>query len=157
LYERWKLISYPRTDSRHLSQDVAATLPDVVRAIAVPYRELLAPGSGERPLGRRFVDDARVTDHHAILPTTTPAGPLALGDEERKLYDLVCRRLLAAWHEDHVWAVTTVVTAVTSASPAGKVVVDRFHSSGTQVERVGWKVLDLAPAQPEAAAKKAGD
>ncbi len=72
LYERHKLISYPRTDSRHLSRDVAATLPRVVEAIKTPYLKLLAPGTGERALGRRFVDDAKVTDHHAIIPTTTP-------------------------------------------------------------------------------------
>src|ERR1019366_5171233 len=71
LYERHKLISYPRTDSRHLSQDVAATLPQIVKAIAAPYQAHLAPGTGERPLGRRFIDDAKVTDHHAIIPTAT--------------------------------------------------------------------------------------
>ncbi len=69
LYERHKLISYPRTDSRHLSADVARTLPKIVSAIAPRYQELLAPGTGERPLGRRFVDDAKVSDHHAIIPT----------------------------------------------------------------------------------------
>lgn len=138
LYERFKLISYPRTDSRHLSQDVAATLGEVVRAIAAPYRGSLAAGTGERPLGRRFVDDSKVTDHHAILPTATTASGLGLGDEERKLYDLVCRRLLSAWHDDHVWSVTTVITAITAEE-----IVDRYHSSGTMVERAGWKVLDL--------------
>jgi DNA topoisomerase III len=71
LYERHKLISYPRTDSRHLSQDVAVTLPRIAKAIAAPYQAHLAAGTGERPLGRRFVDDAKVTDHHAIIPTTT--------------------------------------------------------------------------------------
>ncbi|MDP9122242.1 MAG: DNA topoisomerase, partial [Acidobacteriota bacterium] len=106
LYERWKLLSYPRTDSRHLPKDVAATLPGVVRAIAGPYGGRLAPGTGERELGRRFVDDARVTDHHAILPTAIAAAGLGLGEDERKLYDMVCRRLLAAWHEDHVGSVT---------------------------------------------------
>ena len=74
LYERHKLISYPRTDSRHLSQDVAQTLPGVVTAIAEPYREHIAPGTGTRPLGRRYVDDTKVTDHHAIIPTATAAG-----------------------------------------------------------------------------------
>src|SRR5438477_1235495 len=54
LYERHKLISYPRTDSRHLSQDVAVTLTQIVKAIAAPYQDRLAPGTGERPLGRRF-------------------------------------------------------------------------------------------------------
>src|SRR2546422_103011 len=69
LYEKHKLISYPRTDSRHLSQDVAATLPRIVKVIAAPYRVHLAPGTGERLLGRRFIDDSKVTDHHAIIPT----------------------------------------------------------------------------------------
>jgi DNA topoisomerase-3 len=73
LYERYKLVSYPRTDSRHLSQDVAATLPQIVKAIEALYREHLAPGTGERRLGRRFIDDAKVTDHHAIIPTVTSA------------------------------------------------------------------------------------
>ena len=139
LYEQKKLLSYPRTDSRHLSQDVAATLPEVVAAIREPYEALLAAGTGESPLGRRFVDDSKVTDHHAILPTTVRAAGLDLSEDERKLYDLVCRRLLSAWHGDHVTAVTTVITAVTSPGE----VVDRFHSSGTAVEQVGWKVLDL--------------
>src|SRR5215471_1173682 len=70
LYERHKLISYPRTDSRHLSRDVAATLPQVVQTIQAPYREHVAAGTGEHPLGRRFVDDSKITDHHAIVPTT---------------------------------------------------------------------------------------
>ncbi|HZI02827.1 MAG TPA: DNA topoisomerase, partial [Archangium sp.] len=60
LYEKHKLLSYPRTASRHLSRQMADTLPEVVRAIRGPWEELLAPGTGERPLGRRFVDDAKV-------------------------------------------------------------------------------------------------
>ncbi|HEY1212857.1 MAG TPA: DNA topoisomerase, partial [Bryobacteraceae bacterium] len=67
LYENHKLISYPRTDSRHLSQEVARTLPSVVQAIEASYRKHLAPQTGQRPLGRRFVDDTKVTDHHAII------------------------------------------------------------------------------------------
>jgi len=144
LYEQHKLISYPRTDSRHLSQDVASTLGEVVRAIAEPYREQLAPETGVRPLGRRFVDDSRVTDHHAIIPTPTAADRLALTGDERKIYDLICRRLLAAWHDEHVWSVTTVITAITSPPEGdGERVVDRYHSSGTMVVEVGWKILDV--------------
>ena len=182
LYERHKLISYPRTDCRHLPRDVAATLGDVVRAIAEPYRALLAPGTGERPLGRRFVDDTRITDHHAILPTTTAADGLRLDDGERRLYDLVCRRLLAAWHDDHVTSTTTVVTAVTSATDPGSAgnvgsagtsgtpgtpgntagepvepIVDRYASTGTVVERVGWKSLDPEPEWKKAPARTRED
>src|SRR5581483_678601 len=100
LYEKHKLISYPRTDSRHLSQDVAKTLPRVVEAIAEPYRAHIAPGTGERPLGRRFVDDSKVTDHHAIIPTATSPERASLSPDERKIYDLICLRLLSAWHDD---------------------------------------------------------
>ena len=141
LYERWKLISYPRTDSRHLSGAVAATLPAIVEAISAPYRPLLAEGTGERPLGRRFVDDAKVTDHHAILPTEAQP-PESLPDDERKIHDLVCRRLLSSWHGDHVYAVTTVVTAITTDEAK-----DRYASSGTSIEVVAWKALDPKPRQ----------
>jgi DNA topoisomerase-3 len=142
LYERHKVISYPRTDSRHLSQDVAQTLDRIIQAIEEPYRAWLSPGTGERPLGRRIVDDSKVTDHHAIIPTPTPARGLSA--DEAKIYDLICRRLLAAWHPDYVWSVTTVITAVTSVPPAeGKApLIDRYQSAGRTVEQLGWRVLD---------------
>jgi DNA topoisomerase-3 len=141
LYERHKLISYPRTDSRHLSQDVAGTLPQIVRTIQRPYRENLAAGAGERPLGRRFVDDAKVSDHHAIIPTTTPPERASLTGDERKIHDLICRRLLSAWHDDHIWQVTTIVTAIRNGE-----MVDRYHTSGSAVQQIGWKALDIASA-----------
>ncbi len=125
----------------------------IVAAIAAPYREHLAPGTGERPLGRRFVDDAKVTDHHAIIPTaTSPDRAGSLSPDERKIYDLICRRLLSAWHEDHIWSVTTVITAIRNDA-----IVDRYHTSGTAVQQVGWKVLDLAPAKAKKAAAGAAD
>ena len=153
LYESKKLLSYPRTDSRHLSSDVAATLPQVVKAIRGLYETHIADGTGARALSRRFVDDANVTDHHAIIPTTTDPTQVSLSSDERRIYDLVCRRLLMAWHEEHIWAVTTVITAVASpvaASPgrsnivaATTPIIDRFHSVGTAVVQSGWKVLDI--------------
>jgi DNA topoisomerase III len=152
LYERHKLISYPRTDNRHLSQDVAVTLPRIAKAIAAPYQAHLAIGTGERPLGRRFVDDTKVTDHHAIIPTTTSLENASLSSEERKIYDLVCRRLLSAWHDDHLWSVTTVITAIWNGD-----VVDRYHTSGTAVQQVGWKVLDIATARKPGRAQSGGE
>src|SRR5690606_39214613 len=142
-----KLISYPRTDCRHLSSAVAGTLPQVVAAIAPPYAGLLAAGSGERPLSRRFVDDAKVTEHHAILPTSVSAQGRPLSREERLIYDLVCRRLLQAWHGDYVWADTTVLTEV--RPPARVAPVDSYRSHGTAIEQRGWKVLDVGASTPE--------
>jgi DNA topoisomerase-3 len=143
LYERRKLLSYPRTDSRRLTHAIAETLPAVVAAVADRYAGRIAPGTGERPLGPRFIDDGRVADHHAIIPTTVRA-PADLDGDEQRIYDLVCRRLLSAWHEDHVYAVTKVVTRVTSSE------VDRFASSGTSIERIGWKVLDVGEGKSNA-------
>jgi DNA topoisomerase-3 len=141
LYEKHKLISYPRTDSRHLSSDVAGTLSAVVKAISAPYAALLAEGTGERPLSRRFVDDGKVTDHHAIIPTTVPATGKALTADEQKLYGLICRRLLQAYHDDFLWAATVVLTEV--RPPTSEAPVDTYRSHGTAIEQRGWKVLDV--------------
>ena len=147
LYEKHKLLSYPRTDSRHLSTDVASALPAVVQAISAPYAALLAEGTGERALSRRFVDDSKVSDHHAIIPTLTSPNLAALSNDERRLYDLVCRRLLQAWHADFVWAATEVLTEVRPRLPATEP-VDTFRSLGTAIEQQGWKVLDLGEVKP---------
>ena len=151
LYERHKLISYPRTGSRRLSTEVSATLPQIVEAIRAPYEDRLAPGTGERPLSRRFVDDARVTDHHAIIPTAESADGRALAADERRIHDLVCRRLLAAWHGDFVWDATTVVTEIRAPGDAADKAadkIDRYHSAGSAVRDVGWKVLDVGEPRP---------
>ena len=138
LYEQHKLISYPRTDSRYLSTDIAETVPKIVAAISGPYRQQLAPGTGERALGKRYVDDSKVSDHHAIIPTAVAMQPDRLSDEESKIYDLVCRRLLMLWHDDHLQEVTTVITAIRSEST-----VDRYRTTGTVVRQTGWKILDV--------------
>ena len=123
----------------------------IVRTIEGPYRDRLAPGTGERPLGRRFVDDAKVTDHHAIIPTITAPDRTGVSPDEQKIYDLVCRRLLSAWHDDYIASVTTVITAIVNQG-----ITDRYHSSGTAVQQVGWKVLDLAPEKKPKKGGKAG-
>ena len=138
LYERKKLISYPRTDSRHLSKTVAEGLPAIVAAVRGRYEGKVAPGSGEKALGKRYVDDARVTDHHAILPTDASPERVSLSADEARIYDLVCRRLLMAWHEDLRVSSTTVVTTIVNDD-----IVDRYRSVGTRVDRPGWKVLDI--------------
>ncbi|MEI9950291.1 MAG: DNA topoisomerase 3 [Pseudomonadota bacterium] len=147
LYEKHKLLSYPRTDSRHLSAEIAKSLPEVVQAISAPYRALLAEGTGERPLSRRFVDDSQVRDHHAIIPTAIAAAGQSLSADERKVYELVCRRLLQAWHQDFVWAATEVITEVHPRVALGEP-VDSYRSLGTAIEEPGWKVLDLGEAKP---------
>jgi len=141
LYEREKLITYPRTDSRHLSADMASKLPAIVESIADPYRELIVPTTGQKKLGKRFIDDQKVTDHHAIIPTGRSAARLDADSPEGKIYDLICRRLLAAWQPVHIRSTTTLITAVGLETET----VDRFHSSGTVIDQLGWKAVDEPP------------
>jgi DNA topoisomerase III len=149
LYERYKVLSYPRTDSRHLSADVAATLPSIIRAIAPGYPGSVAEGSGSRALGKRFVDDSKVGDHHALIPTAERAN-LPANSAEARLYELVCRRLLMAWHDDLVESITRVVTEVSAVRKE----VELFATSGTSIESPGWTVLEANPhRKPDANAK----
>src|SRR5580704_4136 len=138
LYERHKLISYPRTDSRHLSADVASTASWIVAAVSKSYEKQLAAGTGERPLGKRYVDDSKVSDHHAIIPNAVSPERAQLTEEERKIYGLICSRFLMMWHYDYLQAVTTVITTITHGT-----FVDRYRTTGTVVQQMGWKVLDI--------------
>ena len=107
-------------------------------AISTSYMQQLAAGTGQRPLSKRFVDDSKVSDHHAIIPTAVSPEKAHLAEDERKIYDLICRRFLMMWHDDYLQAVTTVITAITNGE-----IVDRYRTTGTLVQQMGWKVLDI--------------
>ncbi len=109
LYERHKILTYPRTDARHLSSDVARELPALFSALAaVPdYAAFAGPLVAQPPRpGRRIVDDTKVHDHHAIIPTGKVIRLDALDRDERRLFDLVARRFLAAFYPDAEIAIT---------------------------------------------------
>ena len=97
LYEVHKVVTYPRTDSRYIPEDVVATLPERLRSVMVDeYKPLAAEILRKRPLQTRFlVNNAKVTDHHAILPTEEQVDLWRLSGPERNIYDLVVRRFLA--------------------------------------------------------------
>ncbi|MEZ4364311.1 MAG: DNA topoisomerase [Kofleriaceae bacterium] len=112
LYERHKVLTYPRTDSRHLSSELVAELPAIWRALAgaPEYAAFAEELLARRPRpGRRVVDDSKVSDHHAIIPTEgagRAAALATLGRDERRLFDLVARRFLGAFFPDAEIAVT---------------------------------------------------
>jgi DNA topoisomerase III len=164
LYERRKLISYPRTDSRHLSSDLVPGLGEIVAAVRAPYAAALAEKTGESPPGRRFVDDSKVTDHHAIVPTARDGHSVDLERDEARIYDLVCRRFLMMWQRDQRVAVTSVRTAVRSTpgepdgphggtGESGEEVVDWFASRGRTTLEEGWKALDPVTRSPRRSTK----
>lgn len=151
LYEK-KLLSYPRTSSRHLSASVAADLrPHVEATNDGPYRPFVARllEAGKFALTSRHVDDKKVTDHHAIIPTRQRVTLTSLTDDERRLYGLVVRRFLGAFFPDAELERTVITTLVEG---------ERFRTAGTVVLQPGWREVD--PPGKEArkpAADKASD
>jgi len=112
LYERYKILTYPRTDSRHLTSDLAKELPKLFGALAAlpDYARFAAPLlETPPPRSRRVFDDGKVSDHHAIVPTGKPARLDELPRDERRIFDLVVRRFLGVFHPDAEFALTDVV------------------------------------------------
>jgi DNA topoisomerase-3 len=144
LYERHKLVTYPRTDSRHLSTDVARELPDTFRALSrhseygtFAQRLVDAP---PRSNGR-IVDDAKVHDHHAIIPT--PSSQRMLDRDEARLYDLIVRRFLGAFYPDAEIAVTEAWLRVAGADPRAAGPIPAFSVADRE------KYIDALPPPPD--------
>ena len=134
LYETHKLLTYPRTDSRYITKDVAATLPERLRAIAVgPYKDFANAVLRAKPIPLKYiVNDAKVTDHHAIIPTEQYVDLNKLSREERHIYDLVVRRFLAVLSAPFEYDEVQVKITV------GK---HNFYTKGQSVKSAGWKAL----------------
>lgn len=145
LYEQHKLVTYPRTDSRYISSDIVPTLPARLKSIAAgPYAEMVKPLLG-KPLTvtKRFADDSKVSDHHAIIPTDQPLQLAALSPEERKLYDLIARQFIAVLYPPHRYQQTTMVTCVKG---------ENFYSVGKVIVDQGWRVITSRQAERDEAA-----
>ncbi|MFJ7970013.1 DNA topoisomerase III [Psychrobacillus sp. NPDC096389] len=97
LYEQHKVLTYPRTDSRYISSDIVGTLPERLKACGIGEFRPLANKVLSKPIktSKSFVDDSKVSDHHAIIPTEGYVNFSAFNDKERKIYDLVVKRFLA--------------------------------------------------------------
>jgi DNA topoisomerase-3 len=121
LYERRKVLTYPRTDSRHLPSDMAKELPKLFAALSgVPeYAPFVEPLLAHPPRpNRRVVDDTKVQDHHAIIPTGKRVRLEDLERDERRLFDLVARRFLGVFHPDAEFAVTEAMIRIGKADGA---------------------------------------
>ncbi|MBN1335375.1 MAG: DNA topoisomerase 3 [Deltaproteobacteria bacterium] len=148
LYERHKVLTYPRTDSRHLPSDLAARLPALVHGLAWgPYAAAASVAAVRDPasLGPRFVDDREVSDHHAIVPTGRDPRPLGLETDEKRIFDLVARRFLGAFHPDARFALLRVETHVHAARDGSQdpgPEVERFVARGRTCLEPGWQSVD---------------
>lgn len=154
LYETHKLLTYPRTDSRYITKDVAATLPERLRAIAIgPYKDAASAVLHSKPLQTKYiVNDAKVTDHHAIIPTEQYVDLNKLSREERHIYDLVVRRFIAVLSAPFEYDEVQVKITV------GKY---NFYTKGQSVKSAGWKAVydstladDDDDSEPDLAAQR---
>lgn len=132
LYESYKVLTYPRTDSRYISRDIVDTLKDRIKACSVgPYTaiasKLLRSSIKEN---KSFVDDSKVSDHHAIIPTEQKVLLSELNDRERKIYDLVVKRFLAVLYPPFEYEETSIKAKIGDES---------FIAKGKTVIAQGWK------------------
>lgn len=134
LYEQHKLVTYPRTDSRYLTSDMTETLKERLTSVAVgPYASLARPLlRGSLKLSKRIVDDSKVTDHHAIIPTEQTVLLNALSAEERKLYDLIVRRFICLFYPPARFDQVSVTVEI-----AG----ETLHAKGTTIKDAGWRAV----------------
>jgi DNA topoisomerase III len=147
LYEK-KLTTYPRVDTQYLSDDIYPKCPAILNGVSQyveqgkkPYLTIiqnLAAVSKTLPKPKRIFDTSKVTDHHAIIPTgVVPSG---LTDVEKKVYDLIARRFVAAFYPDCKFATTTV---------SGKVDKVDFKTSGKEILSPGWRSVYAKDEQTE--------
>ena len=145
LYER-KLTTYPRVDTQYLSDDIYPKCPQimnglyqVVAAGKAVYADLVRPLGGKKlPKSKRVFDTSKVTDHHAIIPTGVI--PQNMSDMERRVYDLVARRFIAAFYPDCKFATTTVL---------GEVDKIEFKVTGKEILDPGWRAVYAKDVQQE--------
>lgn len=132
LYESHKVLTYPRTDSRYLTSDIVDTLKDRVKAVAVgPYSKVAFKVlKGSIKGNKSFVDNSKVSDHHAIIPTEEVPDLSAFNDKERKIYDLVVKRFLAVLYPPFEYNQISV-----TASIGG----EHFIAKGKVILAQGWK------------------
>ena len=134
LYEQHKLVTYPRTDSRYLSSDMTETLQERLASIAVgPYASIARPLlRGKLAISRRIVDDSKVSDHHAIIPTEQTLLLNTLTTDERKLYDLIARRFISLFYPAARYDTVQVIAQAAD---------EQFHAKGVTVKDSGWKMV----------------
>ena len=117
LYETHKALTYPRTDSRYLPPDMIPRVVQTMKVLPESYQALV-PGAlpdGKLPVSKRTIDETKVTDHHAILPTPKRINLDSLPEDERQLYDMVVRRMLTAFYPACEYDATKVITGVGEA------------------------------------------
>ena len=142
LYETHKALTYPRTDSRYLPPDMIPRVVQTMKLLPESYQKYVAGAlpDGKLPVTRRTIDASKVTDHHAILPTAKKADVSKFSEDEKNLYDLVARRMLAAFHPACEYDATKVITMVGEHS---------FRTNGRVTIVNGWHDVPVLEKPPK--------
>ena len=152
LYETRKALTYPRTDSRYLPHDMISRVVKTLQLLPESYQKFVpnALPNGKLPVSKRTVDDSKVSDHHALIPTAQHVNPSAFTEDERQLYDLVARRTIAAFYPPFEYDATRVITAVDE---------NTFRTNGQTVLHEGWRAVPVLenPPKKKRTAKSADD
>ena len=133
LYETHKLVTYPRTDSRYLPDDMRLKVKKTLGLLPEPYAAMVRAEQADLDAySKRYYDNSKISDHHAIVPTDKRANLNALPPDEKKLYDLIVRRLIAIHYPDYVCENAKIITQVDE---------HRFKSLGTMPVEEGWHAV----------------
>ncbi|HUH80737.1 MAG TPA: DNA topoisomerase 3 [Solirubrobacteraceae bacterium] len=159
LYEEHKALTYPRTNSRYLPSDMVEEIKPIAELVGAhdEYRAAsqYVTGLDVLPLAR-VVNDEKVTDHHAIIPTRSEHKLDKMGSDDRRIFDMAARRFLAVFHPEAVFENTRVETTVDAAEevgPAGSRLT--FRTRGKLLLVPGWRgVYDEAPAESRTAEER---
>ena len=162
LYEHHKVLTYPRTDSRYIGSDIVPTIKERLKACNIgPYKAYI-PALLKAPIrtSKAFVDDKKVSDHHAIIPTEEYVQLDHMSNEERKIYDLVVRRFISVLYPAYEYEQTTMkATVQTSMQTSAKqsVATAVFGAKGQIVLKEGWKAVYDNMSLDEEEDDKSGD
>lgn len=134
LYEQHKVLTYPRTDSRVITTDIVPTLKERVKACGVDEYSKTAAKilKKDLKLSKAVVDNAKVSDHHAIIPTEQSVILTDLDDRERKIYDLVVKRFLSVLSDPYEFEQTSITASIGN---------ERFVAKGKVIKKLGWKEI----------------
>ena len=150
LYEKRKMITYPRTDSRYLSDDMKGKVHNTLRRLneLEEYQSYTQPLSGNISFTKRIIDNSKVTDHHAIIPTDGKLRVDSLMEEEKKVFSLVAARFLAVFYPYYRYETTKVYAMAEQ---------EQFLSKGTVVLEEGWQAVEKSLVPATATKKKKKD
>lgn len=148
LYEKRKMVTYPRTDSRYLSSDMVGKIKSTISKLNIkPYEEYVSyiQKLPKLPLSKRIIDDKKITDHHAIIPTDVRPNLNSLSEDEFKAYDLIVKRFLCVFYPNYEYTLTKITT---------EILEENFMTKGKTIVKLGYMELYKSKDKGEADSEK---